>query len=142
MNKLRTLFAGLAIAGAAVVAVPTAAQADGGCGSGNFCAYSDDANYLYQEGGNSSSWPGQVKNKVDWVRNSGVAVGRHHVNIYWGDNNSGAYACIGYGTEWNLRNNANTFNWTRNGDNRGVGEKVHDNAASHRWVYGCGNGTW
>ncbi|MFD7914076.1 MULTISPECIES: hypothetical protein [Streptomyces] len=142
MNKLRTLLAGLAIAGAAVVAVPTAAQADGGCGYTNFCAYSDDYNYLYQNAGNSNDWPYQVKNKVDWVRNSGSAGGRDHVNIYYNENNTGAYACIGYGTEWNLRGNAQSFNWTRNGDASGQWKAVHDNAASHRWVYGCGNGTW
>uniref|UniRef100_A0AAU2JM41 Peptidase inhibitor family I36 n=1 Tax=Streptomyces sp. NBC_00049 TaxID=2903617 RepID=A0AAU2JM41_9ACTN len=142
MDKLKRVLAGLAIAGAAVVAVPTVAQADGGCGQGNFCAYSDEYNHLYQNGGNSGDWPYQVKNKVDWVHNNGYAGGRDHVNIYYNEWNKGAYACIGYGTAWNLRGNSQKFNWTRDNDTDGQWKPVHDLAASHRWVTGCGNGTW
>ncbi|MEV6978779.1 hypothetical protein [Kitasatospora sp. NPDC093806] len=144
MGKFRKALAGLVIAGTAVLAVPGVAQADGGCGWTNFCAYSDDYGYTYQNAGNSGDWPYQVKNKVDWVGNNGAPGGRDKVNIYWGTaaENYGAYACIGYGTSWNLRGNGYHYSWTRGGDSRGLGESVHDNAASHSWVYSCGNNTW
>lgn len=142
MSKIRTAVAAVAVAGAALVAIPATAHADGGCNPGNFCAYSDDYGITYQNPNNSSDWPSSVKNVNDWVANNGIPGGRDHVNIYYNENNTGAYACIGYGTSWNLRGNSYYFNWTRNGDTSGQGRTVHDLAASHRWVYSCGNNTW
>ncbi|MET9397276.1 hypothetical protein [Kitasatospora sp. NPDC002965] len=144
MRKLSTALVGLVAAGAAVLAVPTAAHADGGCNWTNFCAYADDTGATVQWSGPSDDWPSSVKNKVDWVGNNGAPGGRDKVNIYWGTaaEGYGAYACIGYGTSWNLRGNGYYLTWTRNGDNRGLNQSLHDNAASHRWVTSCGNNTW
>src|SRR5262245_53432138 len=96
----------------------------------------------YATQGNSTRWPDSVRNKGDIVINNGYVGGRDHVNIYWGSYYSGAYACISYGTAWDLRQEWQYFNWVRDGDYRGWMELVHDNAASHKWVYYCGDNTW
>ena len=92
--------------------------------------------------GNDDRWPDGVRNRADWVRNNGYPGGRDHVNIYWGSYYTGAYACIGPGTSWDLREGWQRFNWVLDGDYRGYWELVRDNAASHRWVHYCGNNTW
>ncbi|MER5890061.1 hypothetical protein ABT160_40080 [Streptomyces sp. NPDC001941] len=144
MNKLRTALAALALSAATAVALPTAAHADGGCAPGNFCVYADDTNYTFATQGNSGAWPGSVANKNDWVGNSGYNSGKAQVDIFWGTSGEGygAYACLGPGNAWNLRDNSVKFGWTKNGDSRGLGQKVHDNAAAHLWVYSCGNNNW
>ncbi|TMR89424.1 hypothetical protein [Nonomuraea basaltis] len=136
--------AGLALlASAAVVTMPGTAHADERKPSGNIHAIVDGESDCAWEG-NSTRWPDNCRNKVDEVFNDGVPGGRDHVNLYWGSNWNGAYACIGYGTRWNLRGSTGAkyvFNWIRNGDTDGRGEKVHDNVASHKWVTSCGNNT-
>jgi hypothetical protein len=61
----------------------------------------------------------------------------------WGDSADGfggAYARIGYGTQWNLRGNAYRFTWRGYHGSAGQGQNIHDNAAAHHWVYGpCGH---
>lgn len=140
MRKLRTALAGAAMAATAILAAPGIAQADGGCDTGEFCAYADETWVTYDWLGNSTNWPNTVKNKVDWVANRGISGSPAQVNIYYNENHTSAYACLGQGHEWNLRDNSHTFNWTGR-YNAGQGEAVHDNAASHRWVWSCGNNT-
>lgn len=140
MSKLRTALAGAAMAATAILAAPGIAQADGGCNSGEFCAYADDNQLTYRNAGNSTDWPSTIKNKLDWVANRGTGSSFAQVNIYYNENYQSAYACLGQGHEWNLRSNSHIFSWTA-GNNAGQGQRVHDNAASHKWVNTCGNNT-
>src|SRR5262245_39254592 len=116
---------------------PISIQADG-----KFYIWADDCQCSAAFTGNSQVWPDYVRNKDDWVWNNGYVGGRDHVNIYWDWYYGGAYACISYGTSWWLPEHWQRFGWTKDGDTRGWGQVVHDNAASHRWVYQCGNNTW
>jgi hypothetical protein len=134
--------AALAIAGGALVAIPTAAQADGNCPIGDFCALADkDVGPFgwFPTPGSSTNWPASVKNRVDWVGNSGTNSGPTAVDIFYAASYGGAYACINRNTGWNLRGNDYHFNWRKNGNSSGWNQSVHDNAASHRWVYSCGD---
>ncbi|WP_327695974.1 hypothetical protein [Streptomyces sp. NBC_00459] len=140
MSKFRTVLVGAAMAATALLATPGIAQADGGCNSGEFCAYADDNGTTYRNAGNDKDWPETIQNKLDWVSNRGTGSSFAQVNIYYNENYTSAYACLGQGHDWNLRNNSHTFNWTA-GNADGKGKAVHDNAASHKWVNTCGNNT-
>ena len=142
-KTLVALGSAAALATGLTVGLPAAAHADGNCGYENFCAYSDDAAFLYQTPGNSGSWPSQVYNKVDWVMNNGNPnYAAHRVDIFYDTaaQGYGAYACIDYGTAWNLRGNGYHFTWAGYHGSDGQGANVHDNAVAHHWVSGgCGN---
>jgi hypothetical protein len=138
-RKIGTIAAGIALLAGAAVAAPTAAYADFGCNPGNFCVFSDDCRNTYQWVGNAASWNGCVTNLEDWVGNAGNAGSFSAVDIFYGSNNSGAYACLPRGYSWNLRDNQEWFTWVAHGDSAGHNQVVHDNAASHRWVNACGN---
>lgn len=140
MSKLRTALAGAAVAATALLAAPGIAQADGGCNTGEFCAYADENGMTYRNQGNSTDWPDSIQNKVDWVGNRGTSGAPAQVNIYYNENYRSAYACLGQGHEWNLRDNSHTFTWTA-GYTAGKGRAVHDDAAAHKWVWSCGNNT-
>ena len=131
------------------VGLPSSAQADGDCNFGNFCAYADDGGgYLYQTAGNSVSWPGEVKNKVDWVMNNGSSsANSHRVDTFYATEvqGYGAYACIDLGTAWDLRGGGYIFSWSGHHGSSGLNQNVHDNAAAHHWVRGAcenNNDTW
>lgn len=133
----------LAMAAGIFVAMPTTpALADGNCPIGDFCALADQDTGpfgWYAVPGSSTLWPSSVRNRVDWVGNSGTATGPTAVDIFYASNYGGAYACIGRNTGWNLRGNGYFFTWRKNGNSSGWNQSVHDNAASHRWVYSCGD---
>jgi hypothetical protein len=139
-RSLGATFAALTIAGGALIGLPVAAQADGGCPLTDFCALADqDVGPFgwYATPGNGAAWPASVHNRVDWVGNAGTT--GKVVDIFYSANYSGAYACIGPNTGWNLRGDGYHFNWTKNGNTSGLNKSVHDDAASHRWTYSCGN---
>lgn len=134
------LAAGVALAATASVLTPAAAQALETCWPGEFCAYSDDCGIASHWSGNEGAWGNCWINKTDAVVNNGFAGSLDDVNIYYDVGNKGAYACLGRGDSWNLRTHEQRFTWTRTGSgSQGLGEVVHDNAASHRWVNFCGN---
>jgi hypothetical protein len=99
---------------------------------------------VYRRQGNDYWW-GYWANKNDSMHNDGYVGGRDKVNVYWGTDFTGAYACMRPGDSWYARSTPGsyqTFFWTRNGDRRGLDESVWWNAASHRWVTYCGNNSW
>lgn len=144
MGKLRRRLgmraAAVAIAATASVLAPAAAQAADTCWAGEFCAFSDDCQATAHWAGNVGVWGDCWRNKTDEVLNNGTPGAQDDVNIFWDVGNKGAYACLGRGDHWNLRKNEQSFTWTRTGSgSQGLGEAVHDNAASHIWVNFCGN---
>lgn len=140
MKKIRAALLGTVMAAAAIIAAPGIAQADGGCNTGEFCAYADETGQTYRSSGNSVDWPDYIQNRVDWVQNLGTSGYPAQVNIYYNEHYRSAYACLGQGHTWNLRGGDYKFSWT-SGYTSGHNEQVHDNAAAHKWVWGCGNNT-
>lgn len=141
-RMLAALGSAATIATTMIVGLPAVAHADGGCPYTDFCAYSDDFNYTYKTPGNSSAWPSQVSNRVDWVMNNGDPnYAARLVDIFYDIGPGyGAYACIGWGTAWNLRGNGYHFTWHGSHGSDGLNQNVHDNAVAHHWVSGsCGN---
>ncbi|WP_336323008.1 peptidase inhibitor family I36 protein [Streptomyces lavendofoliae] len=140
MAKIRTALLGAAMAATAILASPGIAQADGGCNAGEFCAYSDEHGQTYRTPNSSPNWPDTIQNKVDWVQNLGTSGSPAQVNIYYNENYASAYACLGQGAQWNLRQRTQVFSWTGQ-YSAGHMRVVHDDAASHKWVWTCGNNT-
>jgi hypothetical protein len=119
--------------------VKPAAAADG-----LFYVYSDDMGYDVTYSGNGQQWPTGWNNQVDQVWNNGFPGAKDDVNIYDYPGPVGAYACVGNGDFWNLRNDDYVFSWVHDHDDSRfeldpLWESVHDRGTSHRWVDFCGN---
>ncbi|MFD8232907.1 hypothetical protein ACFV20_13620 [Streptomyces sp. NPDC059696] len=103
----------------------------------------------YREGGHcawsgaSRNWdypgPGcpHLRNLASSVENRGYAGSYDDVNLYYGEDQSAAYACLGRGDMWlDLTLGWETFShgwpwWD------GYGESVNDNISSHSWTDSC-----
>jgi hypothetical protein len=149
MGRISKAFVAVAIAGAMIVATPGAAQAGdepdrpASVPDGRF--YIGCQGHVHWDAGNDDYWPWYCTNNNQSMSNSGYPGGRDKVNVYWGGNYSGAYACMRPGYSWNAYFSPGmyqTFFWTRNGDRRGIDQSVWNNAVSHRWVTYCGYNSW
>lgn len=105
--------------------------------------YSDDMGRDVTYSGNASEWPSGWSNKVDQLWNNGFPGSKDDVNIYDYPWQNGAYACIGNGDFWDLRNDDYVFSWVNDGasdwQRDPLWETVHDRGTSHKWVDWCGN---
>lgn len=114
------------------------------CTGGNFCVYSeeDGKDICNQWSGNSTNW-GSCANDGESFFNNGYAASYDDVNIYWGRDYSGAYACLGRGDYWLFANEEHFDHvGSKGGDgardgSTGLGESLQNNAASHRWAQQC-----
>jgi hypothetical protein len=105
--------------------------------------YSDDMGRDVTYPGNQSQWPTGWNDRVDQLWNNGFPGSRDDVNIYDYPWQNGAYACIGNGDFWDLRNDDYVFSWVNDGasdwQRDPLWETVHDAGTSHKWVDWCGN---
>jgi hypothetical protein len=87
--------------------------------------------------GNSADWTigcWEVSNDIESVENRGYAGGNDDVNLYYNDNYSGSYACIGRGDMWlDLSLGIEKFH----APGEGQGKTVYHDVASHKWVPDC-----
>lgn len=127
-----------AIAVAAAIGVPSAAQA------------ADGKVYAYQNWNFGGTYCGWVGNDTDWgscspagsmlnrassLWNNGYAGGYDDVNFYWGKSYTGAWDCLSNGTYWtNLQNQYFAYG----AGLAGYHQSTNDNIASHKWVSYCG----
>jgi hypothetical protein len=112
--------------------------------NGLLYVYSDDMGEDVTYSGNSTQWPTGWNNQVDQLWNNGFPGAQDDVNIYDYPWHVGAYACIGNGDFWNLREDDYVFSWVHDHDDSGfeldpLWETVHDRGTSHKWVDWCGN---
>jgi opacity protein-like surface antigen len=101
-------------------------------------------------GGKTCSWSGSnrnwdypgngcpaMRNIATSVENRGYDIAYGDVNLYWGIDQGGAYACLGNGDAWmDLSLGIERFDhglpwWS------GMGESLHDNISSHQWTDSC-----
>ena len=112
---------------------------------GNLYIYSDDMGRDVTYSDDRQQWPGGWHDKVDQLWNNGFPGGRDDVNIYAFPWHNGAYACIGNGHFWDLRNDEYVFSWIKDGasdwQREPLGDTVHDDGSGHKWVTHCGNNT-
>ena len=147
MRTLRTILVGLAAA--AALAVPTSAQASGptpGAPDGGNSIAFDGNLYAYRDPGfiglcgawswHSSYWPTGCRNQASSIWNNGYPATLDDVNLYWGSNYTGAWACISQGDYWgDLTLGIERFSW--GAGLPGYMEPVNNNVASHKWVTTC-----
>jgi hypothetical protein len=133
----------LAVAGAAlgglVMLSPTAAHAQPNAYDGNLYAYNDpnQSGTHCAWSGNAGTW-GACENEASFLWNNGYA-GIDAVDLYWGEFNTGAHACISRGDVWRDLSNGQ-YHFTYGQGLAGFGDNVNDNIASHRWVDYCSQG--
>jgi hypothetical protein len=158
MKKLTLLATGAAMLFATVGPVAAAQAADGPAAAPRAAAAAEDGRLHawadpYQRGAHCS-WEG---NKRDWdygddgvtgncqpmrnvassLENRGFAGGYDDVDLYYNQDQSGVYACLGHGDAWqDLTGGDYIFNngpWWWEGKNT----SVNNNIASHSWTDGC-----
>ncbi|MGC5038597.1 MULTISPECIES: hypothetical protein [unclassified Streptomyces] len=101
-------------------------------------------------GGGHCAWSGAIRNwdypgpgcpamrnLASSVENRGYAGGYDDVNLYYGEDQSAAYACLGNGDMWldlSLGREVFSHGWSWWD---GYGESVDNNIASHSWTDSC-----
>jgi hypothetical protein len=136
-----------AAAKAATNTAPTAPKPswDDDCNYGSFCVYSStNRNHLcLSAAGNLADW-GSCANDGESYWNNGSIALYDVVDIYWGRQYSGAFACIGQGDYWALayKNHYDHVgekggDGGKNGGRSGLGESLANDGASHKWNTSC-----
>jgi hypothetical protein len=153
-TNFTTALATVGLAALALSALPGVAQASepgpssrdtvatgpaGATADGYFYAYE----HAYQGGkycrwvGNDGDWSscspgGNLRNQASSLWNNGYAGVSEDVNVYWGLNYTGAWACIANGYYY-----ANLADWYFPTNGSGGGENMNDNISSHKWSDSC-----
>ncbi|MGW0337916.1 hypothetical protein ACWD0J_40075 [Streptomyces sp. NPDC003011] len=100
---------------------------------GGHCAWSGaNRNWDYPGSGCPA-----MRNLASSVENRGYAGGYDDVNLYYGEDQSAAYACLGNGDMWldlSLGREVFSHGWSWWD---GYGESVDNNIASHNWTDSC-----
>lgn len=154
MSKLASL-AGVVALMAVAFAIPTAqASEPAPRESRTLAAAAPDGKlhvweHPYREGGHCAwsganrnwDYPGPgcppLRNLVSSVENRGYAGDYDDVNLYYNEDQSGVYACLGNGDMWldlTLGREVFSHGWSWW---EGYGKSVNDNIASHEWTDSC-----
>lgn len=148
MSHLRWLILVLSIIAASLgmtIAAAPLASADTritGCGApichDGYIHAIDGANGDCQWLGNAPTW-GRCTNAVEEVVNGGDPCnGCDRVNLYWGSDYTGAWACINPQVAWlDAGTTHATFTFDHGSGALGYGEAIWNNIASSKWVGSC-----
>ena len=157
MRRVRMAFVGAALAGIAVVLTPLAAQAAPTApvpapGADRSVLAPDGRVYAWEHPhgggavcwwtGNDGNWitcdpGGNLKNLASDLWNNGTPQAVDKVLFFWGQQQTGAWACLGRGDSWpDLTTGWYTFSWGSWGT-PGKGDSIENNIASHRWSSTC-----
>ncbi|NEA63966.1 hypothetical protein [Streptomyces sp. SID12488] len=75
-----------------------------------------------------------MKNRATSLENTGYSGSYDDVNLYWGIDQGGSYACLGQGDHWlDLSIHAEHFDHWGTGN----GQPLYNNIASHSWTDSC-----
>lgn len=74
---------------------------------------------------------------ITYVNAGYVCSGCDHINIYWGRNYSGAWACESRLDEWDKGSGGVFVHFDHGAGKSGYGQTVFNNAASIKWVGSC-----
>lgn len=140
MNKIRTALVGAALAAAAVVSVPMAAQAAENPAPGQVSAQAPDGNLHVYRGlnytnycagfrGNSTNW-GTCRNKAESLWNNGYPGSFDDVWVYYAPGYGGARRGVHNGVAL-----SDLRNWTFDPNTgAGSGQWLWRNISSHKWT--------